>query len=212
MKYNGLVTYPWERTTVTYPYVWWDDAFTTEEIDKLAIFCKEHGKMEVAGTINDSGESVTDNPVRNSDISFFEWNNDLDWFFRTINNIIGRMNDRWFGFELNGFNHFQYTEYHAESKGHYGWHMDMCMGKENLPKNMHEPRKLSFSLCLNQQITDYKGGDFQINMGRECEPKTMPQQKGRILAFPSWMLHQVTPVTEGVRKSIVIWVTGPKFI
>jgi PKHD-type hydroxylase len=37
------------------------------------------------------------------------------------------------------------------------------------------------------------------------------KKKGSVLLFPSWILHRVTPVTKGVRKSIVVWVTGPKF-
>jgi hypothetical protein len=26
------------------------------------------------------------------------------------------------------------------------------------------------------------------------------------------MIHRVTPVTKGVRKSLVVWVLGPKFV
>jgi PKHD-type hydroxylase len=32
-----------------------------------------------------------------------------------------------------------------------------------------------------------------------------------MIFFPSFMLHEVKPVTEGLRKSIVVWVEGPKF-
>jgi PKHD-type hydroxylase len=39
----------------------------------------------------------------------------------------------------------------------------------------------------------------------------MAQKRGRILFFPSFILHKVHPVTKGVRKSIVAWVEGPKF-
>jgi len=36
-------------------------------------------------------------------------------------------------------------------------------------------------------------------------------RKGSIIAFPSYILHQVTPVTKGVRKSAVLWLSGPAF-
>jgi len=36
-------------------------------------------------------------------------------------------------------------------------------------------------------------------------------KKGDIIVFPSFMVHRVKPVTKGTRKSIVIWVLGPKF-
>jgi len=39
----------------------------------------------------------------------------------------------------------------------------------------------------------------------------MEQLKGRVLAFPSFMIHGVAPVTKGKRESVVVWVEGPKF-
>ena len=35
--------------------------------------------------------------------------------------------------------------------------------------------------------------------------------RGNLVAFPSYVLHQVTPVTSGIRKSLVAWGAGPKF-
>ena len=32
-----------------------------------------------------------------------------------------------------------------------------------------------------------------------------------LIAFPSYGVHRVAPVTTGTRKSLVIWVTGPQF-
>ena len=37
------------------------------------------------------------------------------------------------------------------------------------------------------------------------------RKKGSILIFPSFVEHRVTPVTKGVRKSLVGWYEGPKF-
>jgi PKHD-type hydroxylase len=38
--------------------------------------------------------------------------------------------------------------------------------------------------------------------------QTCARQKGSALLFPSYMLHRVTPVTSGTRKSLVLWVGG----
>ena len=35
---------------------------------------------------------------------------------------------------------------------------------------------------------------------------------GRAVLFPSFLCHRVKPVTKGIRKSLVVWVVGPKFI
>ena len=74
---------------------------------------------------------------------------------------------------------------------------------------MVQPRKLSLSLALND---DFEGGEFQINEGKETNPITVPMHKGRVVLFPSFMIHRVTPITKGTRKSIVVWVNGPKFV
>ena len=73
-------------------------------------------------------------------------------------------------------------------------------------------RKLSLILNLTEQGKDYEGGNFNLNVGMEEEPEYVPIPRGRVIAFPSWMIHRVTPVTQGARRSIVVWVTGPKSV
>jgi predicted 2-oxoglutarate/Fe(II)-dependent dioxygenase YbiX len=46
---------------------------------------------------------------------------------------------------------------------------------------------------------------------KSSEPTKITKQKGLVAAFPSYVLHRVTPVTRGVRKTIVVWLTGPRF-
>jgi len=76
---------------------------------------------------------------------------------------------------------------------------------------MVEPRKLSVTVCINEPGTEYEGGEFQINMGNQDKPVTVETKKGRMIIFPSFMIHRVAPVIKGKRKSLVVWVTGPKF-
>ena len=45
---------------------------------------------------------------------------------------------------------------------------------------------------------------YQINFD-----KNIIREKGRVLIFPSFLPHKVTPVTKGVRKSLVTWMEGP---
>ena len=66
-------------------------------------------------------------------------------------------------------------------------------------------RKISASLLLNDE-SEYEGGDLVILN------ETVKQKKqGTIIVFPSFMAHQVTPVTSGVRYSAVCWMGGPKW-
>ena len=51
--------------------------------------------------------------------------------------------------------------------------------------------------------------ELQILAG--TSPDSISKIRGLVCGFPSFRLHRVTPVTSGIRKTIVIWVSGPAF-
>jgi PKHD-type hydroxylase len=69
-------------------------------------------------------------------------------------------------------------------------------------------RKLSVSLQLTDPL-QYDGFDLQFQNGNMTE--TAPRERGMLIAFPSYVLHRVTPCTRGTRKAVVAWTTGPQF-
>ena len=69
-------------------------------------------------------------------------------------------------------------------------------------------RKLSFSVQLSDP-DDYKGGDLLLKIS--SDPTQVKKTRGTVIFFPSYVLHEVTPVEQGVRKSLVGWVTGPRW-
>ena len=63
---------------------------------------------------------------------------------------------------------------------------------------------------------NYKGGNLKFDMGPH-HPKryhtcTEIRPRGSIIVFPSHLYHQVTPVTEGTRYSLVMWNLGRPFV
>ena len=70
------------------------------------------------------------------------------------------------------------------------------------------PRKRSLVLQLSDP-SDYEGGDLEFFVS--AEPTPVERKKGLIVAFPSFVLHHVTPVTSGTRRTLVVWLSGPKF-
>jgi len=72
----------------------------------------------------------------------------------------------------------------------------------------YEPRKISLSLQLSEP-SDYEGGELVLQAGDS--ERVAEKARGTLIAFPSFVLHRVRPVTAGVRKSLVIWVAGPEF-
>ena len=97
----------------------------------------------------------------------------------------------------------QLTNYDSEEQGMYGWHVDMG-GHTDRPC-----RKLSIVLQLSDPV-EYEGGVLELQPSG-ANIVRMRKQRGLIIAFPSWTLHQVTPVTQGSRQSLVAWITGPAF-
>ena len=208
---NMISNVPRERSTVTYSHTWWDKAFTDDELTKIIGYCDDIGteRAHILGTDKSDADKIE--KVRRCDIKFHHRNENTAWIFDKLNNVITSLNNQFYGFDLNGYDAFQYTSYNSAESGEYGWHMDTCMGGSHLPTEMIEPRKLSLTFLLNDPVDDFDGGKFQINGGNEHDAETLDIPKGRIIAFPSFMLHRITPVTRGFRKSIVVWVVGPKF-
>ncbi len=56
---------------------------------------------------------------------------------------------------------------------------------------------------------DYAGGRLEIMpSGSVVEAASA---RGAATVFPSYLLHRVTPVTRGTRRSLTIWAHGPAF-
>jgi len=201
LSLNPLVT-----SRATYSYTWWDGLLSPEVLDKIVEYCQSSeltdGKIIGSGT---EGERSDD--LRKSKISMIHVNNENRWMFDILAQVADHMNNTFYQFDLVGFDHFQYTVY-EDSGDKYDYHVDMTFGDEHINATPL-PRKLSLSICLNDP-SDYEGGQFEFLLGGKDE-KIATQAKGRVLAFPSYILHRVTPITKGTRKSIVIWVLGNKF-
>lgn len=75
--------------------------------------------------------------------------------------------------------------------GFYGLHTDSFK---------RVPRELTFTFTLND---DFEGGEWSFF----CGEKTFNPPEGSVVAFPSNFMfpHEIMPVTEGARYSIVTW-------
>ena len=76
-------------------------------------------------------------------------------------------------------------------------------------------RKISMTINLTEP-DDYKGGDLKFDFGPHAGRgrfKTCKEirPRGSVIVFPSFLHHQVTPVTEGTRYSLVLWSLGKPF-
>jgi PKHD-type hydroxylase len=100
-----------------------------------------------------------------------------------------------------------YTE-----RSFFDWHID------ELPQP-YGPLAATRWIGLNRKISvvvnltdprEYEGGDVQLRdrVGKPVEIDGT-RERGTVLVFPSNVAHTVTPVTAGVRNSLVGWYLGP---
>jgi PKHD-type hydroxylase len=139
------------------------------------------------------------NGVRECQVAWL-YPTDIEFAFRRVTDVVLNMNEQFFQFDLFGMAEgFQFTRYDAPSD-HYGMHIDKVLN--------NQVRKLSLTIQLSSP-EDYEGGDLVLQVGPE--PELMSKDLGKMVAFPSYVLHEVRPVTKGTRYSLVAWVTGKPF-
>lgn len=180
----------------TQNYYFFEKGFTDEELDKIY---KDVANIQFinAGT---GPENNQDKSIRSSSVKWVPKDKEWGWLYDKMMAMIIEANDNVWNFDLYSvLDDIQYTEYHATNDGHYGWHQDIGPGALST-------RKVSITVQLSGP-DEYEGGDLEYWKGGQDIQKA-PRGKGVVFIFPSYMMHRVTPVTKGVRRSFVLWVGG----
>jgi hypothetical protein len=170
--------------------------------------------------ISDQGKIPEIRNSENTWIPAYHWITGYLWYYIQKTNL---NNFRYDITEIDS-NSLQLTKY--DKNQYYHWHTDYSISSYVDPEmpyykgtsteraEKHSElqselvRKLSFSLQLSNK-EDYKGGQLQLM--HEGRSFFAPKQRGTLIVFDSRLMHRVRPVTEGVRKSIVGWVVGPRW-
>jgi PKHD-type hydroxylase len=181
-------------------WAYWDDAFSAGECEKIINYAlqkpKERGS--ISGTFD--SPSTVDTTYRNNSII---WINETDpnirFVMERLTDIVNELNSKYFKFNLYGFcEPLQFTEYNAPSE-YYKKHIDKMYNGAI--------RKLSIVVQLTDPA-EYEGGELLIDLGTELLTR---KTQGSVIVFPSYVLHEVKPVTKGTRHSLVAWLAGDPF-
>jgi PKHD-type hydroxylase len=164
--------------------------------------CKEIDKF-LSKHFTDIPDQPSKSAIKTADVNTILWLHAKE-VLSDLEEYIWKENDNDFQFDLfelddsYTINHNVYT---AKKNAEYSWHKDAV-------RNGIEDMKLT--VIVNISDKPYEGGDFQMFLGGI---KTIDEIRspGSILVFPSFIEHQVTPVTKGTRKSLTLWIYGPCF-
>jgi len=169
----------------------WVNNLSDEELQYLNSFINYDQMTE--GTIG-SAKSFKD--IRRSRITWLHDNTLKNFLY----NKFQRANKEAFGFDISYIVDVQLSEYDSEYEGHYDWHIDVDWASP-----LFYDRKLSMSIQLSDP-SDYDGGDLKFR-----DFSLEAKQQGAVIIFPSYLYHQVTPVTKGKRLSLVSWIEGNRW-
>lgn len=189
----------WNLKKHYYESIAWADAFDYSELDRII----QVGNLftEVQGMVGGAAAGIANPNVRMCKLAWMSINPMTQWIYQRLTDAINKINEEYFKYDLTMIETLQFTKYKEEEKGFYEKHIDP-MGGWYEPHN----RKLSFVLQLSDP-NDYEGGDLLLYHGKE--PMVATKERGKIIFFPSHTLHEVTPVTKGIRYSLVGWIHGP---
>jgi len=177
-------------------FVHYNGLFLPHETDRILNLWNENQKIKA--TL--SGSDTYDDELRKSDVMFIENTPETEWIYNRLAGLAIQCNNERYWFDLLGFhNNLQLASY--TEGDFFDWHLDFGAGEIS-------DRKLSISMQLSDP-DEYEGGDLQFMLNQKIV--SAPREKGTIIVFPSFMMHRVTPITKGVRKSIVGWVACPPY-
>jgi PKHD-type hydroxylase len=190
-----------KQQKVLYGPSWIDNFFSDDQLNEI-IKIGENNNLENAKVGTNEFDGQINFSARRTLVSWIDPKIAPYWFAKSVEKLFVQMNDEHYKFHLTGAEPAQYTKYESHDSGEYKWHQDTT---EFLQEGI---RKLSCSILLSDPL-EYEGGN--LILAPDGNPITVGDKKGRAIFFPSWVPHCVTPITKGVRKSLVIWAHGPMF-
>ena len=151
----------------------------------------------------------------NRDIAYVPGDKHSWWLFNELEKCVIEANIRMFQFDIQYVtDHLHYVIYPTpnvpdktgqtrEQGGYLDWHMDIGKGAVN-------HRKLALTVQLSDP-KDYEGGVFQCWFGGGGKFIDLPREKGDVLVMPTFVMHNVSPITKGERRALVFWTGGEPF-
>ena len=162
------------------------DLFLEEEVEQII----ELGDALVLseGKIKDD---KVNHSIRNSKIAWLHPGKDTWWLFDRAIMVFKS------GLPFSALQSMQYTVYHGTDKSHYTWHRDIGTGDKIMRA------RVNVGIVQLSSPSDYVGGVLQLK--HQNQVIDVMKTKGMVTTFPISMEHRVTPVTSGVRKTLIMW-------
>jgi len=186
-------------------YWYWAGAIPKEQCEKIIALGEDQWKA--ATVIGEDVGICKTSSYRESDVAW----TDEKWVYETIwPYMVGANEGAGWNYDIRAAETMQISRY--DEGNHYNFHRDGMgshRGVDSEATGIREgnTRKISLVLVLSNE---FEGGNLTFDSGVGQAPN-FEQEVGTLVAFPSFVGHKVTPVTAGIRHSLVAWFMGPPF-
>ena len=198
-----VITEAWPfELSHTDQYVFYDNFLTKEQCE---LFIKQNNQKSKKSKAT-VGDNKLNKKIRDCYTSWIGIEDKSMWFYNELVGQTIKANQDYFKFDLWGLAEaLQFTHYIAPNNFYHS-HIDMGLNQKT--------RKLSAVVMLSDP-KNFSGGELCLYTGKNLNNKkdyiVIEPKQGRIVFFPSYLLHKVNPITKGERFSLVAWFTGPNF-
>ena len=194
-------------------YYIFPNAVSKDDCKMYLDYCLKNLSFDEAGTIkhgfsSDGSDDIEVSEARKTSVAFLDQVNH-DFINKMIYSFIREANQRFFHYNITRSQEVQFAKY--EIGDYYNWHQDSSFNSK-----FDTMRKLSLTMSLTDNES-YDGGHLQFFNNGVVNPDWPEidediKSVGSVVVFDSQDWHRVTPVTRGVRYSLVCWTVGPNFI
>jgi len=174
------------------------DLKTIKEINKFILL-----NYEVLEKDKWKAKDLNNNNKKNTETYIIKYKK-IKSYFSDLVDLAFMSNRENFGydlFDIKDNRDCNYNVYRSSNKANYDWHIDGSNGPYS---------DIKLTLIINLSEKKFEGGDFYLQSGVELQVKELKEIGGMIM-FKSSTRHMVTPVLDGERKNLTIFLDGPNF-
>lgn len=186
-----------------FDYWWWKNQLNKNDIEELNNYISNN--FDYIESEKAHAKGVNNEKIKFAEVKCIYWNKIKD----KVNPIYQRASAairEEFGystFDLYDYDTCNFNIYDSSINGGYGWHIDASSQSRGFD--------IKGTILINLSLKPYTGGEFQIfQQGEYVVPEL--SEPGSVIVFKSFLNHKVNKVLSGERRTLAIFIKGPRFV
>jgi hypothetical protein len=184
-----------------YNYWFWNKVFDLNKIKQINSFIDKNFQHYEEKNLHATDEKG--NSTKNAIVKIIDFKK-IKYFLDDLKDKFlysARFNFGYEIFDIMNIDRCNLNIYSSKNLGSYDWHTDTSKS---------DIFDVKLTVLINLSFKKYEGGNFYLWETGEFEIKEL-NTPGNAIMFKSYMNHKVAPVTKGERRTLAIFLKGPKF-